>query len=93
MNKIGVISVQLDRELRAAIERHRSQMKAELGREVRDAEIVRVLLRRGLDENASLHGTGYIEGWRAGSAEAKEAHARALADARRAASRDASSPI
>ena len=84
MNRNGVVSVQLDRELRTAIETHRKRMKDELGRDVRDAEIVRVLLRRGLGEGSSLHGTGYVEGWRAGAAKVKEAHARALDAARSA---------
>lgn len=77
MTKSGIISVQLDRELRAALERRRRDMKAELGRNVRDAELVRVLLRVGIGDRDRL-GAGYREGWRAGMAEAKEAHARAL---------------
>jgi hypothetical protein len=78
MNRSGVLSVQLDRQLRAAVEHRRKLMKGELGRDVRDAEITRVLLRRGLEDRVSLQDAGYVEGWRAGMAEAKEAHARAL---------------
>jgi hypothetical protein len=76
MNRSGVISVQLDRELRTAVEARRRQMRAELGRDVRDAEMIRVLLRQGLGQSVSLG--GYVEGWRAGMAEAKETFARGV---------------
>jgi hypothetical protein len=73
MNRLGVLSVQLDRRLRDDLRAFRKKMAIDLGREVPEAEAARILLRRALGGEISMRDSGYVEGWRHGAGAARAA--------------------
>ncbi len=85
MDRRKIVSVQLDKGLREKLTGFRATAEKRLGRTMTESEMVRVLLRRGLDTNVDMVASGYVEGWRHGMAEAKAALAAGLAEARAAA--------
>lgn len=84
MNDRFVLSIQLDKVLRERFAAFLKAMSSRAGREVKEAEVARLLLRKGLDANASMADSGYAEGWRRGMAEAKEAFGRGMSAAKKA---------
>jgi hypothetical protein len=84
MNRAGIISFQADRQLRRELRSFRERMVVDLGRPVPESEVVRILLRQGLQSGCSLQNSGYIEGYRSGASTARAAfEAGAAAVARR----------
>jgi hypothetical protein len=79
MNRAGIITAQLDRELAKKLRAFGERMAAELGREVPESEIIRVVLRRGLGSVVSFTDGAYMEGWKSGAAAAREAFERGVA--------------